>query len=629
MPWKVLPGNPVRQGLTRTETGFNFAVRVPDGEEASLLLYRKGSGKVEFEIPLPEEERVGEVSAVRLEPMEAGRWEYNYRLSGTVVPDVYAKRLVGREKFKAPLPGEGREHEIRGGLCERPLLKTQPLHIPYEDTVIYKTHVRGFTRHGRSRVRNKGTFAGITEKITYLLELGVTALELMPVYEFFEILPDKAQAPMQAAEPEQAEKVNYWGYGPALYFAPKASFSATGDPVKEFAGLVDSLHEAGIECILEFYFPAGTNAGLVLDVLHYWQLNFGVDGFHLLGDGEWVTLAAQDPLLKKTKLIYLGYDTTKIYGEKRRPFYKNLGEHNLAFQQELRKFLKGDEGCVENAALKLRRNPAGCGVINYFSDHDGFTMADMVSYEHKHNEANGEGNRDGSDVNYTWNCGVEGPSRKMAVRRLRMRQMRNAWMMLMTAQGTPMIYGGDEFCNSAGGNNNSYCQDNEVGWLDWNRDKASLQMTEFVKKCVDFRKRHPVLHMAEEPRLMDYKSYGCPDLSYHGERAWYTQMEYTSRILGEMYCGSYAHKADGSDDDYIYIAYNMYWNPQKLALPTLPDKKVWKLAASSDLEEGFFPQGQEEVLSDQRGVVVPARTVIILIAGRDSGLPPAGKDEVN
>lgn len=381
MPWRMVPGDPARQGVTRTEQGFQFAVRVPEGKEASLLLYKKGSNSVAYEIPLPEEERVGEVNALLLEPMEAGKWEYNYRIAGEVKPDTYAKVIKGRETFGAPMPEEGMEHEIRGGLPEKMPLRTKPLQIPYEDTIIYKTHVRGFTKQKGSKVRKKGTFAGIVEKIPYLKELGITALELMPVYEFYEIPSEKTMRRGIPCDPDVPVRVNYWGFGPALYFAPKASYAVSSDPVAEFADMVDCLHKAGIECILEFYFQPNTNAGFVLDVLHYWQLNFGVDGFHLLGEGDWINLAARDVLLKKTKLIYLGYDMRRIYGDKGKPYYRNLGEHNLAFQQEMRRFLKGDEGSVMAASYRMRRNPERCGVINFFADHDGFTMADMVSYE--------------------------------------------------------------------------------------------------------------------------------------------------------------------------------------------------------------------------------------------------------
>lgn len=624
MFWRILKGDPTRMGITRTDKGFNFGVKVPGGKEASLLLYKKGSNKVEYEIPLPAEERTGEISAVELESLEAGKWEYNYMLDGKAGPDVYARALTGRADFGARLPEYGMEHIIRCMIPELPALVTKPLDISYEDSIIYKTHVRGFTMQKGSGVKEKGkgTFTGIMEMIPYLKDLGITALELMPVYEFFE-MPLREESKLDYRQNPGEELCNYWGYGPALYFAPKASFAASSDPVREFAHMTDSLHQAGIECILEFYFPSDTSPGMVLDVLHYWMLTFGVDGFHLLGEGSWISLIADDPLLKRTKLLCQGYDTVQLYGENKTPYYRNLGEHNKSFLQEMRKFLKGDEGCVEAASYRLRRNPATCAQINFFADHDDFTMADMVTYEQKHNEENKENNRDGTNQNFSWNCGTEGPTRKRTILKLRERQMRNAWLILMTAQGTPMIYGGDERCNTTMGNNNAYCQDNDIGWVDWNKSKTSSKMLDFVKNCIAFRKNHPILHGRREPRLMDYKSYGVPDLSYHGERAWFAQMEFNSRVLGVMYSGAYGRKADGSEDDSLYIAYNMHWEPHIFALPILKEGRVWKIAADTD--QGFYQEGCEGELSDQKKISVVPRTVMILAARAPGGTENAAE----
>ncbi|MDD3279462.1 MAG: alpha-amylase family glycosyl hydrolase [Lachnospiraceae bacterium] len=610
--WQALPGDPTKPGISRTAQGFNFTVHIPTGASASLLLYKKGNSAVTCEIPLPENIRVGEVSAIKLEPMEPQKWEYNYCIDGKVCQDEYAQKIIGREKFGAPMSTVEQEHGIRCGMIELPTRKTAPLQIPYEDSIIYKIHVRGFTKHTSSKVRKKGTFSGIIEKIPYLKELGVTALELMPAYEFFELPRWSEPASNYRMDPTQPARVNYWGYGPALYFAPKASFAATADPCGEFSAMVDALHEAGIECIMEFYFPEHTEAQLVLDVLHFWQLTYGIDGFHLLGDGNWLEMTARDSLLKKTKLSYVGFDTERIYGNDKRPYYRNLCEHNLAFQQDMRKFLKGDEGCLEAASYRMRRNPVGNAVLNFFADHDGYTMQDMVSYEQKHNLENGEDNSDGSNLNYSWNCGVEGETRKHSIRRMRERQLRNAWVMLLGSQGTPMIYGGDELCNTAHGNNNPYCQDNEIGWQEWNQNKVNLQMLDFVKQAIAFRKKHPVLHQTSELKMMDYKSYGCPDLSYHGSRAWFNQMEYNCRFFGAMYCGDYVLKEDESKDCYLFFAYNMHWEEHEIALPTLPKKQQWHLAADTGSERGFFAEGEEELLTDQRNVLVPPRTIYIL-----------------
>ncbi len=627
----ISTGDPGQMGTARKHEGYNFAVSVPDGEPADLLLYRSGSRKPEAEIPLPEAERTGQVSAVCVKGLEPGKWEYNYRIGGKVVPDPYVKILR-----KAKGTGKGEE---RRGVLESPSAAVErPLEIPYGDCVIYKTHVRGFTMRSGSGVRHRGTFLGVQEKIPYLKKLGVTTLMLMPVYEFRELPPKArtgapeetpAEAPAldpeavfakPAAEDGQAKaaeipRKNYWGYTDGLYFAPRALYCATDHPSAEFAAMMDALHRAGIECVLEFYFRPELPARTVLDILHYWRLNYQVDGFHLLGEGSWIGAVMEDPLLKKSKLFYLHYENDGLTSDGKAPYYRNLGELNLGYEEQMRRFLKGDPGCLEGAAWYMRRNSEGCGYVNYFADQDGFTMADMVSYEQKHNEKNGERNRDGSNSNYTWNCGLEGPARKSGILKLRNRQLKNAFLLLLTSQGTPMIYGGDEFLNSQEGNNNAWCQDNETGWLDWKKTKAAAALQEFVRRAIEFRREHPVLHGKRPLRLMDYKACGCPDLSYHGERAWFLPMDGGGCSLGALYCGQYAKKADGTSDDSIYLACNMHWEPFRFALPDLPEGQEWKIKADTGTEEGIFPDGEEKTVesSGDKSILVPPRTVMILI----------------
>lgn len=281
------------------------------------------------------------------------------------------------------------------------------------------------------------------------------------------------------------------------------------------------------------------------------------------------------------------------------------------YQYHIRRFLKGDEGSLSDFTYYLRRSPETHGVINYLADHDGFTLYDSVSYEQKHNLDNGEDNMDGSNENLTWNCGAEGVTRKPAVRALRLRQLKNAVLMLMTSQGTPLIYGGDEFGNSQKGNNNAWCQDNKTGWIDWKAAARNPEFAAFVKAAIAFRKAHPALHGEREPRLIDYKSYGCPDMSFHSQRAWFSQMENTCRFIGVMYCGGYFQDKDGNKDDDLYIAYNMHWNPHELALPSLPEQKVWYLTADTNTPEVFLTEENQKKIS-AKTVIVPPRSIIIL-----------------
>ncbi|MDD7741041.1 MAG: alpha-amylase family glycosyl hydrolase [Fusicatenibacter sp.] len=610
---QVLAGDPRKLGASKAERGYHFALEIPEGKKAELLLYKKGEKEPFERIPFTEEQRVGSVAAMTVIGLN-GNFSYNFCIDGRVCQDPNATALEGRDQFGEPVSED--EHAVRCLIAKKPVMSTQPLFQPYEDLLVYKLHVRGFTKDTSSKVKHKGTFLGVIEKIPYLKELGINAVELMPVYEFFEMpvkKEEKKYAPLLIkAEP----KVNYWGYGGrALYYAPKASFSATHHPVQEFAQLVDALHESGIECILEFCFPGEITAARAVDILEYYVVTFHVDGFRIIGDGKLAMETAGNPLLKKTKLIFVGFDGGQIYGESK-PGIQNLGEQNQGFQENVRRFLKGDEGTLPGFSYSMRRNPATHGVINYLAEHDGFTMMDMVSYDTRHNEDNGEENRDGTESNFSWNCGAEGPSRKAAVRKLRIRQLKNAFLMLMTGQGTPMIYSGDELGNSQNGNNNAWCQDNKVGWIDWNAGKKYPELQEFVKKAIAFRKEHPAFHGSAEPKLLDYKAYGCPDLSYHSQRAWYSQMENTSRSIGVMYYGDYYRKQDGTPDTSLYIAYNMHWEEKELALPTLPGKQVWQVTVDTDKEECFYGEGKGPKIAGKMVTVAP-RSIMILIGKQE------------
>lgn len=632
--WEVLPGDPTRMGAHKSEKGYWFSVAVPDGAEASLLFYRKGSQKVEIEIVLPEETRCGDVNAVLVQHFPRGEWEYNYRIDDKIVQDPYAKQIIGRERF-----GQGVEwnqpHSVRCGFGKTPAMVSRELEQEFEDMIFYKTHVRGFTMQRGSRVRRKGTFAGVMEKIPYLQELGINALELMPVYEFDELppkqpdnLPDSLlEQVLQVKKKVQTvsekkiengeekshaeEKLNYWGYGNACYFAPKASYTAGNNPIAEFAQMVDALHQAGIACVLEFYFSKETVPGYVLDVLRYWKTTFHIDGFHLIGEGVPIDAVVKEPLFSDTKLLYAGYDGNALYPDGKVTGCKHLADYHTGFEETMRRFLKGDAGMLEAFAGYTRKNPVSCGTIQFLSNNNGFTLADAVSYNEKHNEDNGEQNHDGSRENFSWNCGIEGPTRKQAIKRLRLRQQKNAFLLLLLAQGTPLIYGGDEFGNSQNGNNNAYCQDNEIGWLNWSAQKTHTELTEFVKAAILFRKNHKILHMEKPLRQMDYLAIGVPDLSYHGKRAWFAPMD--ERSIGMLYCGTYAKGTGWQADGLLYIAYNMHWEEQELALPVLPEEGSWYLAADTSERQGFYPEGQERLLEEKKSIVVAPRSIYILI----------------
>ena len=591
-------------GAVPVKDGIVFSMERKNNEEASLLLYKKGSKEVIQEIPFPATNTIGDIVCVKAEKIASARYEYNFCIDGKVTLDPYAKVLIGTGKFGEEHP-EG--HEVRcamiaGNYDWEDDRKPQ---IAYEDAVMYSFHVRGFTKQRYSGVRHKGTFLGITEKAEYFKELGINQIKLMPAYEFAEMESVKTHA--RYRKEELPKRLNYWGYTKAFHFAPKRAYAATKDPVREFKDMVKTMHRLGIEVLMEFYFPEGCSPRYITECLQYWVQEYHVDGFHVRGVQGICNLMATDPLFADTKLLNIYFPVEEIYGKKNLPKKRMVAECNDGFMIDVRRFLKGDEESLKAFAERMRRNPKGSGLINYIASHDGFTLCDLVSYEERHNEDNGEQNRDGRVQNYSWNCGEEGKSRKKKILELRNRQMKNAWCMLLLSAGTPMILAGDEFCNSQLGNNNPYCLDNEISWLDWKGYKSgNSEMFRFVKDLIAFRKKHKILHMGQELSMTDSLSCGFPWISYHSSSAWYGELDGQNRKIGVMYCGKYA-----DEDELIYIAYNMHWMEHTFALPALPGGYRWNVAL--DTSEGILEEDKWRLLPDSRQVQVSSRTVIVLI----------------
>lgn len=582
-------------GAALEEDGIRFTAAVPTGKEASLLLFDEKSQERLLEAPFPPQASIGDLRTMKIIGLPWKQITYCFMIDGRQVSDPYARRLVsaGKADTKQTLCGmDFSEYDWQGD---------QPLQIPYEQAILYHLHVRNFTRHPRSKVRHKGTYLGLAEKIPYLLELGINQVKLMPVYEPSPDCAQERDARYQMAG--EAQKPNYWGYGAGNYFAPRRFYAATADPVKEFKDMVKALHAAGIEVILEMFFLPDQPIRKVLDILSFWVKEYHVDGFHVMGAEELCRFLAGDPVLSRTKIL-----TGSVPPSARE---RNFAECNDGFLSDMRRILKGDEGMLEAFAGRMRRNPENYGVINYLTNHDGFTLNDLVSYDNKHNEENGEHNSDGPMYNFSWNCGMEGATRKKAILTLRRRQMRNAFLLMLFSQGTPMLLAGDEFCNSQGGNNNPYCLDSEVSWLDWNLNTKNTEMLEFVKRAIAFRKEHGVFCRAGEYRMTDYRSCGYPDLSYHSSRAWYGGFEYNSRQLGMMYCGPYA-----GEDTWLYIAYNLHPLSQELAIPTPAAGMHWELVLDTSLEKGFLDE-PVALQPEERLRRFPARSVSVLLGKKD------------
>ncbi|MDO5407629.1 MAG: alpha-amylase family glycosyl hydrolase [Eubacteriales bacterium] len=613
-------------GLTRTMEGIHVSV-VAAAKTCSLLLFlpetgrsgKNGRVREPVRIPFPEESRMGDVWEMTVRGEDFERYEYAFEADGELFSDPRGRLFHGREQW-------GRPEQVRT-LLKTPIRQDtfdwegdRPLRIPYEDCVAYCAHVRGLTKHGSSGVSEKGTFHGVIEKIPYLKELGITTLELLPVAEFQEVMMPEHPDGNPYGEDEPTGQLNYWGYAPALLFAPKASYAGRRkNPVQELKSLVKALHQAGIELVLQFYFNGKEAPSMVLEAVRYWVREYHLDGVHLQGQAP-AWLLAQDPYLAQTKLWATSWDGVPVPAG--RP--KHLGEYNDGFLVDMRRVLKGDEEQMNNLIFRNKRNPAAWGVLNYIAGTNGFTMMDMVSYELKHNEANGENNRDGNDYNYSWNCGVEGPVRKRKLVELRRKQLRNALLLVFLSQGTPLLLAGDEFGNTQNGNNNAYCQDNEISWLNWNQLKTNHSLHEFVKYVIAFRKAHPVFHMSKEPRVMDYLVCGHPDISYHGVKAWCPEFDNFRRQMGIMYCGDYGVRPDGSRDDYFFVTYNMHWEPHEFALPNLPKGRVWHMAFNTDdaAVNGYYEPGQEPELENQKQYMVPPRTILVLIGKQKEGWVP-------
>ncbi len=592
-------------GLTKAHGGIHFSVAA-EGNVCRVLLYRDGEDKWSQAFSFPVSQKLGDVWSMTLLGNDFTGISYTFEIDGREFSDPYGKQFTGRETWGDL---EAVEHPMRTPVdfTEFDWEGDQCLKIPYEDSVIYHMHIRGLTRHTSSKSKYKGTFQGVLDKLPYLKDLGITALELMPVNEFQEVMMPESVEGNPYGVDKPTGKINYWGYAPSCLFAPKSSYSSESDSVKEFKTLVKEVHKAGMELIIELYFTGKELPSLALEAVRYWVWEFHVDGIHLVGAPP-LSLLGSDPYLSGTKLFATSWEGVTPKGQ------KHLAEYNDGFLVDMRRVLKGDEDAMSPLVFRSRHNPKEYGVINYIANTNGFTMMDMVSYDTKHNEANGEHNQDGNAYNYSWNCGVEGPTRRKKVVELRKKQMRNSFLLLFLSQGTPLLLSGDEFGNSQKGNNNAYCQDNEISWLNWNQLKTNKDIYEFAKRVIAFRKEHPVFHMAEEPMIMDYLACGQPDVSYHGVKAWCPEFENFRRQLGIMYCGEYGKKADGTFDNSFYTAYNMHWEPHEFDLPNLSKGKKWSVVFNTDAAEvnGMYEEGKGPVTKTKR-LLVPARTIVVLM----------------
>ncbi len=588
MTEKILQNDPYPLGAHIEDGGVRFSF-VSRTASCGILLYDRKTGRLQKKIPFTEEERTGHVYCKRVTDLEPDAASYLFFEQDRLIPDERARLFHGRMPY-----GKARGTEdMKAGFVtgEFEWGEDRFPRLPYNKVIVYCMHVRGFTKHVSSNVKHRGSFDGIREKIPYLKEIGITTIELQPAYEFAELpLKGEEEKLPYMAEPGVPEHsgrqmLNYWGYKKGYYYAPKAAYAASADPVAEFKELVRELHKNGMELVMQFYFPEEIKWNEMAEILRFWVLEYRVDGFHLMGGELPADILAADEVLADTKIWYYRFRTEEIYRKDEQPCYPHVAEYNDAWYYDMRKFLKGDSGMLGSVLYHMRHIPEKAGCIHYITNYYGFTLADLVSYDHKHNESNGEDNRDGSDYNCSWNCGEEGQTRRQGVRQLRLKQIKNALCLLLLSQSTPLIFMGDEFGNSQKGNNNPYCQDNVVTWLNWGDMKKNSQILDFWKLLVAFRKSHPILRPSRELRLTDYIACGYPDLSYHGQNAWCPRTEDPFRYVGIMLCGKYARDGEVQDDTFLYIAVNMHWEGRGIALPRLPKGMRWESAFTTEKEE--------------------------------------------
>lgn len=651
--FQVRPGFYEINGATALPGGVNFTVHSFGAYGCELLLFKRKQREPYAVLPFPESYRTGKVYSMIVFGLDIGEFEYAYRVDGPWNPekglifdksryllDIYAKAVTGQSVWgsKNPVSSPYKARVVRNdfdwGRSPNPL-------IPMEDLVIYELHVRGFTMDGSSGVVHPGTFAGLIEKIPYLKELGINAVELMPIFEFDECRDDRNH--------EGRPLLDYWGYNPISFFAPNSSYASTSEYNREgteLKTLIKALNDNGIECFLDVVFnhtAEGNEHGpyfsfkgfdnniyymltpdgkyhnfsgcgntlncnhpivqqMILECLRYWTTAYHIDGFRfdlasILGRNEdgspmnhppLLQALAFDPILGNVKLIAEAWDAGGLYQVGTFPAWNRWAEWNGKYRDDLRNFLKGDLSLAPAAAQRITGSrdlydPKHRGMnasVNFLTCHDGFTLWDLYSYSHKHNEANGWGGTDGTDDNRSWNCGAEGETDDPCILSLRRRLARNAMAVLLLSRGTPMFPAGDEFLNSQQGNNNPYCQDNEISWLNWDDLNQNREHFEFCKYLIQFRKEHPVIR----------KNYGVSSGGY-GEMTFFLPGEApgpqktaeASKVLGILYAG----KSPGSDglpggeDDYVFLAVNVFWERQESALPKLPDGYEWQVAADS------------------------------------------------
>lgn len=680
--FKVRPGFFDLNGASEFSCGVNFTVHTSHGTSCDLLLFHPDEEEPYAVIPFPESYKIGDVYSMIVYDLKAEEFEYAYRVDGPydekkgllfdktkILLDPYAQAVAGQQVW-----GKKRTRTYHAKVVRDTFdWGVQPQSSrEMSDLIIYELHVRGFTQHPSSGVKHPGTFAGLKEKIPYLKELGINAVELMPIFEFDEMI--------NAREVDGKQLVEYWGYNTVGFFSPNASYAAAeevnneGTELKE---LIRELHENGIEVILDVVFnhtAEGNEQGpffsfkgfdnniyylltpeghyynfsgcgnslncnhpvvqqMILECLRHWTVHYRVDGFRfdlasILGRDEdgmpmnnppLLRSLAYDPLLRNVKLIAEAWDAGGLYQVGNFPASKRWAEWNGQYRDTMRGYLKGDFWEANSAAWRIcgsgdlyggyysegNNNYAGYNsCINFLTCHDGFTLYDLYSYNNKHNEANGWDNTDGANDNRSWNCGMEGDTNDPEVLKLRYRMIRNACAILMCSRGTPMFFSGDEFGNTKFGNNNSYCQDNEISWIDWSLLKKNKELFEFFKFMIAYRKKHPVIR-----KKLDNAVCGMEGMHAHDVNADRMEVSQNAKTLAVSFAGYDRKKCK---DDLVYVAVNAYWEEVRITLSNLANHGAWYLSVDTYGDENgkYCYEEGEEIRIDHEYVMKPRSIVV-------------------
>ena len=676
--FQIRPGFFREFGAVAIPGGVNFTIHTHGATSCELLLFHRKAEEPYAVIPFPESYKIGFCYSMIVFDLDIEEFEYAYRLDGPydekkglrfdknkILLDPYARAVTGQSQWGHV---NNAQHGYRARVVQSNFDWGDQRHhsIPMEDLIIYELHVRGFTMDESSGVKHHGTFEGLREKIPYLKELGINAVELMPIFEFDEMRDVRLI--------DENELIDFWGYNPVSFFAPNTSYCSSMEYNREgleLKTLIKNLHDNGIEVILDVVFnhtAEGNEFGpcfsfkgfdnniyymltpdghyynfsgcgntlncnhpvvrdMILECLRYWVIEYRVDGFRfdlasILGRNDDGTPLSQPPLLRSlafdsilgnVKLIAEAWDAGGLYQVGSFPSWKRWAEWNGRYRDDMRRFLKGDDFLAQTAAARITGSPdlydpayrGGNASINFLTCHDGFTLYDLYSYNQKHNEANGWGNTDGADDNNSWNCGVEGETDDPAILALRKRLMKNACAILLCSRGTPMFLSGDEFADTRYGNNNPYCQDNLISWLDWSLLKKNKDLFDFFQYMIRFRKDHPVIRKDLEPSYL-----GVPAMSTHGLTPDETNFSGDSHVVCVRFAG---YNETTQKEDLVYLAVNSGWFPVTLTLPELPEHYKWKVAVNTgDPKCQFFHKNSMPTVESK--IFLGERSVIIFVA---------------